>query len=74
MVNITNLFAGIDVYPDRFHWSLLSFRLPQCVSLCVESNVRSTFRFNARMIPMRANIFGLSSSATSIRPSITACH
>ncbi len=31
-------------------------------------------RFNARMIPMRANIVGPPNSATSISASIAACH
>jgi hypothetical protein len=45
--------------PPNGHWSLLSFRFPQCVSLREESNIRSTFRFNALMTSMRANIVGL---------------
>jgi hypothetical protein len=72
MVTVADLFACIDVNPDRFHWSLLSFRFPQCLSLRVESNFRSTFRFNARMTPIRANIVGPPNSATSIRLSIAA--
>src|SRR6267142_350646 len=38
------------------------------------SNTRSTWRFNALMTPIRANIVGPPNSATSIRPSIAACH
>lgn len=36
--------------------SRFSFRRAQCGSLRLELNARSTFRFNARMAPMRANI------------------
>jgi hypothetical protein len=37
-------------------------------------NVRSTFRFNARMTPMRAIIVGPPSVATRIKASIAVCH
>jgi hypothetical protein len=37
-------------------------------------NTRSTWRFNARMTPMRANIVGPPRVATVIRLSIAACH
>jgi hypothetical protein len=40
------------------HWSLLSFRFPQFVSLRSELNTRSTFRFSARSTPTRAYISG----------------
>ena len=45
-------------YRSGRHWSLLSFRFPQCLSLRSELNTRSTWRFNARMTPIRANIVG----------------
>ena len=37
-------------------------------------NTRTWPQFNARMMPMRANIVGPRNSATSIRLSIAACH
>jgi hypothetical protein len=40
------------------HRSRASFRFPQCGSLREELNTRSTWRFNARMTPIRANIVG----------------
>ena len=57
-----------------FHSSRLSFRRPQCASLCAGLNVRSTVRFNALMTPMRANIVGPPDVATRIKASIAACH
>jgi hypothetical protein len=59
---------GIDVNPNGRHWSLLSFRFPQCVSLREESNSRTTFRFNALMMPMRAII----GARVAARPTSTA--
>src|SRR5450631_2701753 len=74
VVDVANLLAGVDVNPNGCHWSLLSFRFPQCVSLRDESNSRSMFRFKALMIPMRAIMAGPFFSATRIRHSIAACH
>jgi hypothetical protein len=37
-------------------------------------NTRSTWRFNARMTPIRANIVGPPDVATRIKASIAACH
>ena len=54
MSGVARMASGIDVNPNGRHWSLLSVRRPQCVSLRDELNVRSTFRFNALMMPMRA--------------------
>jgi hypothetical protein len=34
VIDIANLLAGVDVNPDRFHWSFFSFRRLQCGSLC----------------------------------------
>jgi hypothetical protein len=47
MSGVARMASGIDVNPNGRHWSLLSFRFPQCVSLRSGLNVRSTFRFNA---------------------------
>jgi len=58
MIGMANMVSGIDIDPNRRHCSLLSLRFPQRVSLRDESNFRSTFRFNARMTPIRANIVG----------------
>jgi hypothetical protein len=40
------------------HRSLANFRRPQCVSFRDGLNSRSTWRFNARITPIRANIVG----------------
>jgi pimeloyl-ACP methyl ester carboxylesterase len=45
-------------------------RFPQCVSFRDALKTRSTWRFNALMTPMRANIVGPPSVATKIRASI----
>ncbi len=52
--------------------SLFNFRFPQRVSLRDGSNVRSTFRFSALNIPMRACISGPRSSAAIKRASVAA--
>ena len=31
VVDVANLLVGIDINPNGCHWSLLSFRRPQCV-------------------------------------------
>jgi hypothetical protein len=67
-------FGGAVRISAARHSSLFSFRRPQCVSLREGLNVRSTFRFNALMTPIRANIVGPPNSATSIRASIAVCH
>jgi hypothetical protein len=54
--------------------SLLSFLLPQWWSLRAGLNWRTCPRFNARMIPMRANIVGPLRSATSMSSSMATCH
>src|SRR5258705_949408 len=74
MIGMTNLVSGIDINPNGCHWSLFSFRRPQCVSLRDESNSRTWPRFNALMTPMRANIVGPPNVATRIKASIAACH
>src|SRR6266849_7157895 len=74
MVGIADLLARVDIDDVCHCWSLLSLRRPQCVSLREESNSRTTFRFNALMMPMRANIVGPSCSATSNSACIAACH
>jgi hypothetical protein len=52
---------------DEFHTlSRFSFRRPQCRSFCVESNARSTFRFNGLMMPIRANIVGPPSASAAL--------
>src|SRR5258705_4769855 len=33
MIGMTDIMVSVDVNPNCFHWSLLSFRFPQCVSL-----------------------------------------
>jgi len=38
------------------------------------ANTRSAWRFNAIMIPMRANVVGPPDVATRIKASIEACH
>src|SRR5713226_7000966 len=74
MLGIADLFACIHVNEDACHWTLLSFRRPQCVSLRDGSNVRSTLRFNALDRPMRAIMIGPLSSTTRSRASTAACH
>jgi len=56
------------------HRSRASLRRPQCLSFRDGSNTRSTWRFNARITPIRANMVGPSCSATSISACIAACH
>ncbi len=70
---VANLLAGVDVNPDC-HWSLLSFLRPQCGSFRAGLNSRMWWRFNARMMPIFANITGPPSVATRIKASIAACH
>ena len=41
VVDVADLLAGVDVDKNG-HWSLFSFRLPQCVSLRPGLNTRST--------------------------------
>ena len=44
-------------------------------ALCeLDQNTSSTWRFNARIMPIRANIVGPSNSATRIKASMAACH
>src|SRR5882724_7994772 len=74
VVDVANLLAGVDIDPNGCHWSLFSFRFPQCVSLRDGLNTRSTFRFSARIIPMRAIMVGPLSSTTRSRASTAACH
>jgi hypothetical protein len=74
MAGIANTVSGVDIDPNGRHWSLLSLRRPQCVSLRSGLNTRSTFRFNACMTPMRANIAGPSCSATNNSACIASCH
>jgi hypothetical protein len=50
--------AQIKRVPAVHHISLFNFRFPQCLSLRDGSNTRSTWRFNARMTPIRANMVG----------------
>ncbi len=42
MAGIANTVSGIDIDPNGCHWSLLSLRFPQCVSLRSGLNTRST--------------------------------
>jgi hypothetical protein len=74
MIGVASMVSGIDVNPNGRHWSLLSFRRPQCVSLRDELNVCSTCRFNALSMPMRACISGPRFSAAINSASIAACH
>ena len=74
MKGLARMASGIDVNPNGRHWSLLSFRFPQCVSLRYEPSVGSTFRFNARMTPIRAIMVGPLSSTTRSRALTAACH
>jgi hypothetical protein len=57
VIDVADLFARIDVN-EYGHWSLFNFRFPQCVSLQSGLNSRRTFRFNARMTPIRAIMDG----------------
>ena len=66
---VWSVMAGVG-YSSLFSFS---FRFPQCISLR-SVNVRSKFRFNAFMTPMRANIAGPSFSATSNSACMAACH
>jgi hypothetical protein len=69
-IAVHRAFARIVGHRSRFN-----FRFPQCLSSLRDvSNSRSTWRFNALMTPMRANIGGPSCSATSNSASIAACH
>src|SRR4030081_605340 len=72
MVDVANFLAGIDIDPNRCHWSLLSFRFPQCKSLRSVKN-RSILRFKARSTPMRECITGPRRSAAMISASTAAC-
>src|SRR2546430_16878687 len=56
MVTVADLFLCIDVNPDRFHRSRASLRRPQWGSLRDGLNSRTWPRFNALMMPTRANI------------------
>jgi hypothetical protein len=56
------------------HSSRFSFRFPHCVSLRDRSKTRSTCRFSALNMPMRACISGPRSSAAINSASIAACH
>jgi hypothetical protein len=57
-----------------FYRSRASLRRPQWWSLRSGLKTRSTLRFKAGMTPIRANIVGPPSVATSISASIAACH
>src|SRR5712664_3769484 len=74
IIGVASMVFGIDVNPNGRHWSLLSFRFPQCVSLRDELNSRTRCRFNARSMPMRAIMVGPLSSTTRSRSSTAACH
>ena len=71
---IANLFAGIDVNPNRFHRSRASLRRPQWGSLRDGLNSRTWPRFDAFMTPIRANILArhvpLPATALPSRPAI----
>ena len=41
VISVADLLAGVDI-DENGHWSLFSFRLPQCVSLRSGLNTRST--------------------------------
>jgi hypothetical protein len=62
------------IRPRPRYRSRASFRRPQRRSLRSGLKTRSTWRFRARMTPMRANIVGALSVTTSIKASIAACH
>ena len=66
-------FASV-LFRVRHHVSRFSLCRPQCVSLREELNSRTWPRFNALMMPMRANIGGPCCSATSNNACIAACH
>jgi hypothetical protein len=51
-------FSDVAIRWHFGHWSLFSFRFPQCVSLRDGSNSRTTCRFNACMTPIRAIMVG----------------
>jgi hypothetical protein len=65
MAAISTLWLAFD------HWSLFNLRFPQCVSLRDESNVRTTFGFNA--LAMRPNITGPLSLTTKSSASTAFC-
>ena len=58
MAGVANTVSGVDIDPNGCHWSLLSFRFPQWVSLREESTSGTTFRFSALNIQIRACIGG----------------
>jgi hypothetical protein len=58
MVTVADLFAGINVNPNRLHRSRASLRRPQWGLFRDELNSRTWPRFNARIMPIRANIVG----------------
>src|SRR5438552_8082686 len=74
VITVADLFLCIDVNPDRFHRSRASLRRPQWGSLRDGLNSRTRPRFNAFMMPIRANIVGPPLSATSKSASTAACH
>ena len=73
MAGVANMVSGVDVNPNGRHWSLLSFRFPQCISLR-SVNVRSMLRFKARSTPMRECIMKSRPSAAPIRQPMSVCH
>ncbi len=59
---------------EGFYSSLFSLRFPQCVSFRSGLNTRSTWRFKARSMPMRACIRKSRPSAVPIRQPVAVCH
>ena len=64
-----NIFSARD-----FHSPLFNLCFPHCLSLRDGLNTRSTFRFSARIIPMRAIMVGRPSSTTRSRALTAVCH
>ena len=74
MVGISNLLAGVDIDPNRCHWSLLSFRRPQCRSFDESYSGIGLAPCKASIIPTWACINGPRSSAAIKSASVAACH
>jgi hypothetical protein len=68
--------VGVDGLDGRLLSSLIPRQLPASPMLVLPRRVEHTFNaaVQALMTPIRANIVGPPNSATSIRPSIAACH
>jgi hypothetical protein len=68
MIGVANMVFGVDVDPNGCHWSLLSFRRPQCFSFDESYSGIGFAPCRASIIPTCACINGPRSSAAMITP------